>query len=36
MNAANVIKYIFMDGFNPNLLKLARACYKKVGTLTAE
>ncbi len=36
MKASNVIRFIFDGGFDSNLLKLAKKCYTKVGSLTAE
>ncbi|MBQ4073044.1 MAG: alpha-mannosidase [Clostridia bacterium] len=36
MKASNIIRYIFGNGFDINLFKLANKCYTKVGTLSAQ
>lgn len=36
MKASNIIRFIFGNGLDVNLLKLASKCYTKVGTLSAE
>lgn len=36
MKASNIVRYIFGNGFDVNLFKLAGKCYTKVGTLSAE